>query len=69
MLFLIMRELETNEISTLESLWCILTERQTSHCDVKYRITFSFHWKFHIQFVRQFVVVWKTLWVFTVNFT
>ena len=27
----------------------VLTERQTSDCDVKCRMTFSFQWKFHVQ--------------------
>ena len=26
----------------------VLTERQTSDCDVKCRITFSFQWKVHV---------------------
>ena len=31
-----------------EIVRAVLTERQTSDCDVKCRITFSFQWKFHI---------------------
>ena len=31
-----------------EMVCVVLTKRQTSDCDVKCRITFSFQWKFHI---------------------
>ena len=35
-------------IEKLEIVLAVLTERQTSDCDVKCRITFSFQWKFHV---------------------
>ena len=31
-----------------EIVRAVLTERQTSDCDIKCRITFSFQWKFHV---------------------
>ena len=31
-----------------EMVRAVLTERQTSDCDVKCRITFSFQWIFHV---------------------
>ena len=31
-----------------EMVRAVLTERQTSDCDVRCRITFSFQWKFHV---------------------
>ena len=31
-----------------EMVRAVLTERQTSDCDVRCRITFSFQWKFYV---------------------
>ena len=31
-----------------EIVRAVLTEHQTSKCDVKCRFTFSFQWKFHV---------------------
>ena len=35
-------------IERLEIVRAVLTERQTSDCDVKCRITSSFQWKFYV---------------------